>query len=141
VFPSTLHGLYPKDLAEIRRSRPPYDRLTLGTRLLLVGDATAFNYPRGTLYASAWEMDPLVRIASQTQDPAEIIRRLRAEHGVTHILVNWSEIDRLGATYGWWDTITPDLINALFAAGAVDIPLGADAWYNGRPVVEMLALP
>jgi len=139
---SDLHGQYPEDMARMRRSNPIHAQLTPGSRLLMVGDAMAFNYPRGTLYATAWEADLLVRITQETTDPREIVRRLRAA-GVTHLLVNWSEIDRLQRTYGWWDTVTGELVDSLLTAGAVKVPLAPPVWYNGRPVVdvEMLVLP
>ncbi|NLF33124.1 MAG: hypothetical protein GX591_19845 [Planctomycetes bacterium] len=138
--PAALHGMDPKRLAEIRYG-PLLDQWRHGQRLLFVGDAQVYGFPGDLRYASAWEMDPLVRAVRDGDDAAAILRRLRREQGITHILVNWPEITRLRRTYGWWAEITPALIDDLLARGAQRLPLEDPPPGNGRPAVEVLVLP
>ena len=80
---------------------PPYwiaHALPEGSRVLLVGDATGFYYPPGTIYATAFNVHPLEPLADK---PAPVILAALREMGVTHILVRWPEIWRLANTYGY----------------------------------------
>ena len=78
----------------------PTSALTGGSRLAMIGEATPFYYPPGTVYATVFDEHPLRAALSGAGSPAEAARRLRAM-GVTHLLVTWSEIKRLTYTYGW----------------------------------------
>jgi hypothetical protein len=84
-------------------------------KLMLVGDARAFLYPPGTVYATVFDTHPLHRILQETTDPPAVARRL-AEMGVTHVLINWPEIERLTKSYGWPAEMSPDRLAAVMGA-------------------------
>jgi hypothetical protein len=90
------------------------NRLGPGARLALIGDATPFYYPPGTIYATVFDEHPLRAALSGAGSPAEAARRLRAT-GVTHLLVAWSEIGRLTNSYGWPADLSADRLGRLTA--------------------------
>lgn len=142
----TFHGLRTDQVAELTTPPVLWQALAPGSRLLQVGDVRPFLFAPNTLYASVWEIDPLVRLARQTEDPREILHRLRADYGVTHIWVHWIEIQRIRGTYGWWQDITPEFIDRLIAAGARPIDLDSADYRvprlaDGRPGIQLLAVP
>lgn len=71
-----------------------------GSRLLLVGSATPFYFPPDTLYATAFDDHPLARRVREGRSPEGVAAALR-QGGVTHLWVNWREIARLAASYGY----------------------------------------
>jgi len=135
-----LHGVDLPVLAAAKYG-PLLEQWRPGQRLLFVGDAQVYDFPGDLRYSSAWEMGPLVEAVRDGKDAPAILRHLRVEQGITHILVNWNEIDRLRRTYGWWGEITPALVDALLDHGAERFPLEVPRMSNGRPVVEVLILP
>jgi len=139
---AVLHGADLRILAE-RKYGFLLEDWQDGQRLLFVGDARVYDFPEDLCYASAWEMDPLVRAVREGKEPTAILRHLHREHGITHVLIHWGEIRRLRDTYGWWDAITEDLVGDLAAAGAERVPLAVRIMQDGRRevVVEMLVLP
>jgi hypothetical protein len=107
---------------EIASQQSPYSiaaGLPKGSKIMLVGEARAFYFPPGIVYATAFDPNPLaVAINASKGDPQELLRRLRAA-GVTHIWVNWAEMWRLAATYG----LPPQLAGGLWpAAQAGQLP-------------------
>ncbi len=107
-----------------QRSIPPWPGLDIAThvdpygavaklgptaKVMLVGDATAFYYPSGTIYATTFDNHPLDELARLSISDAELIARLR-EMGVTHILVNWPELVRLSKTYGYPASLSDGLL-------------------------------
>lgn len=85
-------------------------------RLLMVGDAKAFYVERSVDYFVVFNELPLARVMSDSASPPDVIRRLR-DQKYTHMLVNWSEVRRLSATYGFAAEITPKRFESLRAAG------------------------
>lgn len=78
-----------------------------GARLYLLGDSTPFYYRAPVLWHTTWDPSPLGVLLRETGgDLAESARRLAAAPpkglGVTHVLVNLAEIDRLQRD-GWYD--------------------------------------
>ncbi|MFW6154339.1 MAG: ArnT family glycosyltransferase [Planctomycetota bacterium] len=142
--PAVLHGTNSRTLARVN---PMFERLLKpwrpGQRLLFVGDAQVYNFPKDLRYSSAWEMGALVRAVRDKKDAPAILRYLRRERGMTHVLIHWGEIRRLLDTYGWWDEITPGLVKDLAAAGAERFPLMVRTAKDGRQIVivELLVLP
>ncbi len=142
---TAIHGLNQNDLSQIpgwswlRREVGP------DGKMLSVGDAQAFVLPERTVYTSAWEKDLLVKSVRRGRKPAEILYYLRHEHGITHIWFNWSEIERLRNSYGWWDEVSPDIVEGLIIAGAVEItPPEELHFYHSPsypPPVQLLKLP
>ncbi len=86
-------------------------RLPLKCRLMLIGEAKAFYFPPGTVYATAFDPHPLAMMVREGLSDREILKRLRAM-GVTHLYVNWSELMRLSATYGYAPELSADLYDA-----------------------------
>ena len=65
---------------------------------------------------------------------------------MSHLWVNWVDINRLRHSYGWREQIDEPLIDSLLTAGAtrVDIFAGqppAGMVQGGRVMVEPIALP
>lgn len=79
-----------------------------GSRILLVGDAKAFYFPTGTIYATAFDAHPLAELAERGLTGEQMLRELRSR-GVTHIWVDWQEIWRLANTYGFPAVLSEDL--------------------------------
>ncbi len=104
------HGLPLQEVPVLAKNLPA------NARVLQVGDVRPFSFRPNTLYASVWEMDPLVRLARQHLSPPQILQVLKSEYGVTHIWINWLEIERIRGSYGWWDEITPAFVDGLIAA-------------------------
>lgn len=92
----------------------------------LVGDAAVFYMPANVRYTVVWNRDPWVEHAVAGATAAESIAWLR-ERGVSHVVFNWSEIERLRGTYGFSAQVTRVWVAELEAAGlarvAVDDPL------------------
>jgi hypothetical protein len=96
---------------DLAREAPPWKPawdLPPGSRLMVVGDAKAFYFPPGTLYATAFDAQPLATMVEDARTGAEILSRLRAM-GVTHLWFNWPEIGRLAGTYGFPAALSRDL--------------------------------
>jgi hypothetical protein len=82
--------------------------LPLTAKPLLVGQAQAFYYPKGTLYATVFDENPLAAMIKKGLSYPEIARQLK-DSGVTHVVVDWYELLRLSATYGCSPILTAGL--------------------------------
>lgn len=143
-------GFQGRTLAELNRQvGSPESRLESlpdGARVLMVADVRPLMFPTGVTYSTVWEPGLLARLARETDDPREIIRRLR-DAGITHVWVHWAEIGRLRRTYGWWEVVDEELFRRLQAAGMRPVrtlpPDAPPAFFmpDGRPVVQLFALP
>ncbi len=114
---------YPGEV--IARQAPPYDRaaaLPEGSRLLLVGEAQAFYFRRGTVYATAFDANPLAVAAAGNAAPRAVYDALR-RRGITHVWVNWREVLRLARSYGYPAVLSRDVLAA--ADGARPPRIGA----------------
>jgi hypothetical protein len=81
-----------------------------GRPTLLVADARAFYYPKGSLYADPFQVSPFTRIWNEAGGhPAKALDALRAR-GVRVVVVNWDEAERLRSTYG----LDPEISRANF---------------------------
>ena len=74
--------------------------LTPADRPLLVGEAAALYMPPGTIYATAFDANPLAQMLERGLRGPELLAELQSL-SVTHVVVNWSEIVRLANTYGY----------------------------------------
>ena len=95
----------------VARDLPPY-ALAQGAlqanpqaKFLLVGDAAAFYYPAGTIYATCFDEQLPDRLMRENANLVEALR----DAGVTHVLINWAEVWRLAGTYGLPATLTEGL--------------------------------
>ncbi|BAM03436.1 hypothetical protein PSMK_12770 [Phycisphaera mikurensis NBRC 102666] len=79
----------------------PLDALPPGSRVLVVADNGGLFYADTPIvYASAFDENPLAPLMDRAAgDPALLAADLRAA-GITHVWIGWSELARLGATYG-----------------------------------------
>lgn len=101
-------------------------------KVLLVGEAEIFDARFELIYNTVfdrnifedWTAQPSDAMSGQEQTlrPAGEIRRTLAEHGVTHVFVNWREIVRYRTTYGFTSFITPKRFAELRQAGILGPP-------------------
>jgi hypothetical protein len=95
--------------------------LPANTRVLFVGEAEHFPATFPYLYNTVFDR-PLFEEWCAERDPDEI-RAAFAAHGVTHVLVNWSEVLRYRMTYGYTDFVHPARFAALQQADIFGAPL------------------
>ncbi len=143
-------GFQGRTLAELNRQvgspESRLDSLPDGARVLMVADVRPLMFPTRVTYSTVWEPGLLARTARESDDPREIIRRLR-DAGITHVWVHWGEIGRLRRTYGWWEVVDEALFRRLRAAGMRPLrtlpPDAPPAFFlpDGRPIVQLFALP
>ncbi len=93
------------------------DHLPPESKVLLVGQAGVFHLKREKLYNTVFDEEILENLA-KGRSPEQVGRELR-KRGVTHILVDWAEVQRhrKPGGYGFSDFITPELFTGLVRAG------------------------
>jgi hypothetical protein len=96
--------------------------LPAGSRLMLLGEAKAFYFPPGTIYATVFDPHPLADLAKRDLPPAEAAKRL-AEMGVTHVWVDWREVWRLANTYGFPSPLGEQVFACWRAGGPPKLPV------------------
>ena len=89
---------------------------------MLIGEAQAFYFPNGTVYATVFDPHPLELLIRQDPDPAAVLRGLR-RMGVTHLYFDWGEILRLASTYGYPPDLSWGLIEAREAGKPPTLPI------------------
>ncbi|RJP38330.1 MAG: hypothetical protein C4547_04650 [Phycisphaerales bacterium] len=85
-------------------------------RLLMLGDAKAFYVRPPAEYCVVFNENPFAAAVRAARDEREIVAWLR-DRGITHVLVNWLEVQRLRRTYGFPEEITPALFGRLESGG------------------------
>lgn len=100
-----------------------------GNKVLFVGEAEVFDaefpYEYNTVFDhSIFEEDcsvqaPEVARGKQELKPAGEIRERWKSRGITHIVVNWSEILRYRTTYQLTDFVHPRVVQQLIALGVI----------------------
>lgn len=90
------------------------------SHILMVGDATSFYWSRRTTYNTVFNINPLAEQVRAGSSPRQIIGWLVSE-GFTHLYVDYSEISRLSATYGYPPEITPVLFVRLERYGLIEV--------------------
>ncbi len=113
--------------------------LSEDTRILLVGDARAFYYRRSVDYCVVFNRSPFVEAVRSAADEAGVVAWLR-EQGYTHVVVDWSEIARLTATYGFAPEVNDDLFRRLEAEGLKPVSEFAHP-DTGRRLVSVFETP
>ena len=101
----------PAELLTVRSLRPKLERfpeLPGDARFLLVGNAMAFFFPSGTIYATPFDAHPLAEMIDAGARPPQILQWLRRQR-VTHLWVDWTEIWRLARTYGYPAALSAEL--------------------------------
>ena len=115
------------------------------TKVLFVGEAEVFParfpYEYNTVFDRSlfeeWCGEPgnVPAKDRQLRSP-EAIRATLAEHGITHIYVNWGEIWRYRQTYGYTDFVHPRRFQQLIDAGILGPPTVWPNRLGRRPVQE-----
>ncbi len=110
--------------AEVPRTASPTlawldEQLPPGAKVLLVGQAGVFHMQHEILYNTVFDEETIEKIA-RNQTPSQIEESLKTL-GVTHILVDWSEIarHRKPGGYGFTPFVTPELFARLVRAGVL----------------------
>ncbi|REK12351.1 MAG: hypothetical protein DWQ37_12365 [Planctomycetota bacterium] len=88
--------------------------------LLLVGDAEPFNLAMPTTYNTVFDTNIFEQLA-RDKSP-EQVRQALEDRGITHIYVDWPEIERYRqpGNYGITDFLQRDLFDALVKAGVLE---------------------
>lgn len=92
------------------------DELPIDAKILLVGEARAFYFRRPVSYNVVFNRNPFAQVVRTSRSDRQIVDWL-AEEGYTHVLVNWLEIKRLRASYGFAAEIDESLFERLAQAG------------------------
>jgi hypothetical protein len=98
------------------------------TRLLLVGDAQPFDLEVPVTYNTVFD-DAIFEQIAAGRTPAQV-REALGQRGISHILVDWSEIARYRSpgNYGITDFLQPRVFDDLVAAGVLEeLPPLADS--------------
>jgi hypothetical protein len=85
-------------------------------KILLVGEARAFYFRRPVSYNVVFNRNPFAQVVRTSRSERQILDWL-ADEGYTHVLVNWLEIRRLRASYGFAAEIDEALFERLALAG------------------------
>jgi hypothetical protein len=155
IAPAGIAGI---ELAQNFPDTKSANALPPGSKVMLVGEARAFYFPPGTVYATVFDADnlPLVRVcdmpglidiepttanATPTRQGASVcggylqICKKDGTHVlvthvlVTHVLVSWVEIERLRYTYGWRRDLDPADLAGDFSRW----PVVEDNWIQRTP--------
>jgi dolichyl-phosphate-mannose-protein mannosyltransferase len=123
-------------LAAIDRVLPP------DARILLVGQAAVFHVGHEILYNTVFNPETIELLAAG-KNPQEFHRILK-DRGITHVYVDWKEINRhrAPAGYGFTDFVTPERFAAWIQAGVLDrpVPIGLED-HPGRIALEQDLYP
>lgn len=127
-----------KDVPEI--VNPPLARLDAalppGAKPLIVGQAQTFHMNHPVVYNTVFDRDIFESI-DRGKSPEEVRAELN-RRGITHLYVDWSEVDRYRSpgNYGFTDYVTPGRFDRLVRSGVLSppTPLGpAQVLYAVRP--------
>jgi hypothetical protein len=106
---------------------PPLGRLDAklpaGSKVLLVGQAAVFHFRHPIVYNTVFDKETIETL-TRGRTPGKVrddLRRL----GVTHVYVDWYEIERYRSpgNYGFTDYVTPELFARLVKAGVLEPPV------------------
>jgi hypothetical protein len=109
-----------------RMLNPPLARLDAelppGAKPLLVGQAAVFHLNRPMVYNTVFN-DETIETIVKGRTPEQVGAELR-RLGVTHIYVDWFEIDRYRSpgNYGFTPFVTPDMFARLVEAKVLKLP-------------------
>ncbi len=109
-----------------QRLNPPLARLdaTLpeGAKVMLVGQAAVFHINHPIAYNTVFNHET-VETLSRDRSPAEF-RQALAQRGITHIYVDWFEIERYRSplNYGFTAYVTPELFAGFVKQGVLEGP-------------------
>ncbi|MEZ6084911.1 MAG: hypothetical protein R3E58_13500 [Phycisphaerae bacterium] len=86
------------------------------TRMCCWSAMAAFYFQRAGDYCVVFNRNPFAEAVEDASSPEAVSDWLR-KRGYTHVLVHYSEMQRLRGSYGFWESITPSLFEQLVDAG------------------------
>jgi hypothetical protein len=94
--------------------------LPANARVLLVGQAAVFHLNHPVVYNTVFNRETFETLA-RGRSPTEVARALH-ERGITHVYVDWFEIERYRSpgNYGFTQFVTPKVFSNLVAAGVLE---------------------
>jgi len=110
------------------------NQVDLAAPTMLIGEARAFYFPAGTVYATVFDEHPLAGVLRRGGSPDEVADDIR-RMGVTHVFVSWSEINRLSHSYGWPEEMSAKCLRETFAGWEI-----VEEFPKDRPVFTLYAL-
>eukprot|EP00913_Durusdinium_trenchii_P028496 g26724.t1 len=129
------YNAYLKDIHAAREAvTPPVIRylnreLPKNAKVLCVGEAEVFDARFPLVYNTVFDRSIFeewfgksaegVNSADKTLRSATNIRATLAKHKITHVFVNWAEIERYRQTYGYTEFVTRERFQALQAMGVL----------------------
>lgn len=129
---------------EFVRAQPIVNDTPPEAHVKLIGDAAVFYVTRRMDYTVAFNRDPWLEFVGDgsrdraVRSPADAVGWL-VDRGVSHVVFSWSEITRLGRTYGFAEFVTPAWAEALQSAGLRRISQARDA--AGNPLRDVFEVP
>jgi len=115
-------------------------QLPAPARILLVGEARAYYFEREVDCRVVFNAQPFAEVVKAAKNDDEILAWLR-DRGFTHVLVHWSEIQRLAGTYGFPGEITLALFERLERAGLSPVRFFPHPLRSGERYVDLWAVP
>src|SRR5579862_1499308 len=76
------------------------EHLPKDAKVLYVGEARVYYATRAVLWSTAFDQHPLTAMSREAKTPEELVAALRAR-GVTHVYVNFAELERLRNGYNY----------------------------------------
>jgi hypothetical protein len=95
------------------------ENLPGNAKVLYVGEARVYDAKHSVVYGTAFDQNPLTAMSRAAKSPEELVAALRMQ-GVTHVYVNYSELNRLQHGYDYmtdanWSLIQDTLNQEQFA--------------------------
>ena len=105
---------------QIAQANAEWLGLPRNSKAVLLAESEAFYFPSNVVYATVFDSDRTSPMPLG-KTPQETLQNLR-QLGVTHVLVNWDEMVRLGVTYGYPAAYMDDLLDRRQNAGPIGLP-------------------
>ncbi len=100
--------------------------LPVDAKPLLIGQAAIFHMNHALVYNTVFD-DEVFEMIAKGRTPEEVGRGL-AERGISHVYVDWQEVERhrKPGGYGFTDFVQPAVFDGLVAAGVLGPPVALD---------------
>jgi hypothetical protein len=96
------------------------ENLPNDAQVLYVGEARAYYAKQSVLWSTAFDQHPLAVMSREAKTPEELLAALRAR-GITHVYVNFSELERLRLGYNYMLAANWNLIRNMLQRHATEI--------------------
>lgn len=133
-----VHGMEAQAVANVAAPWSLSHQLVSRDRIMLVGQDDPYYFPPGTIYATPWDVHPLERLARKHPDsPRAILRGLRNLE-VSHVWVNWTDIERFSRRMGYPSALQADQGERLAAGKPVGLEVLDKLMAEGvRPIGQV----